>query len=526
MLKAENDALKSIIALAPGNIYWRGIDGKYLGCNISQAHALGLKTPDEIIGKVAGQIADADTAAAVDEIDFEVMNLGKERTIEEPIRDLKGNIEYYISSKRPLYNKEGKVIGLLGSSMNITAHKKAQELLKVAKKKAEDAARAKTQFLSMISHEIRIPLTSVLGFIHFLKNKNLPAAEYDEYLKNISYSSDYLLSLINNVLDYSKLEAKKFKLVSLPFNLKTTADSVIGIMSANSKAKHILLKLEYDETLPTEFIGDQNAIKQILINLLGNALKFTEQGEVTLIISNVNTLSDYSEINISVTDTGVGISGDAIKHIFKRFHQLEDTYTRSRSLTGTGLGLSIVKRLVSLLGGKIKVKSSLGKGSTFYFTFKLLRNTVESYQQNTHLSKSGQVSFPNNVLLLEDDKMIQFIHKKMLENLGCEVTTMDCAQEVLKKFNLDPQIMHKKNKQAEKLSVPFDILFVDIGLPDMDGFKLIKLMRKSGVTVPIVALTGFSEVAEQKRCLRVGADQVLIKPVAQTTLEETLRKHY
>lgn len=506
-LEAQIETLRTIIWKMPGNVFWRDAEGVYQGCNQNNAAMLGLTSPEEIVGKRLHELMDPVSAAVVDKTDFEVMQTGKEVHAEELGFDVQGNPTHYLSNKSPIFNKEGKLVGLLGLALNITDQKRTQELLQLAKKKAEAASRAKSQFLSMISHELRTPLTSILGFIRFLEKDTLAAEEKKECLKHISQSGSYLLSLVNNILDYNKLEAGKITLSHSPFNLKETAQEVISILSGAAKMKSLPLSLEYDTVAPIYFISDSNAIKQLLINLISNAIKFTEKGHVTLRIKNMNTTATTSTLEIAVEDTGMGIPKDELQSVFRRFHQLDNTYTRANSLTGTGLGLSIVKKLVSLLGSRIEVKSSVGVGSTFYFTITLERDLSYDTAISQQAQASPQTKNPK-VLVIEDDRMIQIIHSRMLEELGCQIHIADNA-----------------GKALEKLSEPFDLLFVDIGLPDMNGFELIHSIRKQGFKMPIIALTGFSEDSEQKRCLRAGANNVAIKPVSQSYFQELLKEY-
>lgn len=506
-LEAQIETLKTIIWKMPGNVFWRDANGIYQGCNQNNADMLGLTSSDGIVGKTLSELMDPVSAAVVDKTDFEVMQTGKEVHAEELGFDIAGHPTYYLSHKSPLFNKEGKLTGLLGIALNITDQKRTQELLQLAKKKAEAASRAKSQFLSMISHELRTPLTSILGFIRFLEKDNLSPEEKKECLKHISQSGSYLLSLVNNILDYNKLEAGKLALNHQPMNMKETTKEVISILSGAAKMKSLPLSLEYDDKAPIYFMSDSNAIKQLLINLISNAIKFTEKGHVILKVKNINLTTTTATLQISVEDTGMGIPKDELQAVFKRFHQLDNTYTRANSLTGTGLGLSIVKKLVSLLGSKIELKSTVGEGSTFYFTLTLERDLSYDSVISAHNVAISSSKNPK-VLVIEDDHMIQIIHSRMLEELGCQIHLADNAAIAL-----------------QKLAEPFDLLFVDIGLPDMNGFDLIQSIRKKGYKMPIIALTGFSEDSEQKRCLRAGANNVAIKPVSQSYFEELLRKY-
>lgn len=514
-LQAEIDTLRHIIDMMPGNIFWKDKSGKYLGANKNLfKNTLNMGSLDELVGKYDKDLMDEELARATTDIDNDVMQGGVEKSIEEEGLDAQGRYAYYLTRKSPLYDKKNNLIGLLGVSLDITARKEMEENLRIAKQKAEVSNRAKTQFLAMISHEFRTPLASILGFAKLLGKND--ATEKTIYLQHIIQSSNYLLSLVNHLLDYSKIEKNKITLTTTPVNLAETVEDVIKMLAINAQEKNLSLILDFDPTVPLEILIDIGIIKKILVNLISNAIKFTKQGHVIVRIKALSQTESTVKIYFAVEDTGIGIPQHEQKEIFKRFHQLGDIYTRDSSLQGTGLGLTIIKKLVKLLDSKIQLKSTLGQGSIFYFVadFKINSNHEKQFCKNLPVAsqtiheKSSLQQL--NILLVEDDQMIQIIHRKMLQEFSSHIDIAKNAEEAL-----------------AKLDNAYDILFIDIGLPDIDGFQLIKQIRahKDYQHTPIIALTGYSADEERNACFAAGANEVAIKPVNSELLGMLLENH-
>lgn len=507
-LNEEIKTLKSAIALLPGNVYWKDTQGRYLGCNNNVAKILKLNSPEEIVGKSDADLMDKEFAGKTNQVDLKVVKNKNSISAEEPGFDEHNNPAIYLTQKSPLLDHEGKVKGILGVSLDITDRKRAEENLKIAKQKAEAANRAKSRFLATISHELRTPLTSILGFASLMEELKVENAKEKEYIQNIAYSGSYLLSLINNLLDYNRLETGNFQLLNLPLDLKKLIADIINMLSGAAKLKNLPLELDYPENIPHQIIADRRGIQQILINLIGNAIKFTEKGRIVVRVTCSKDTDKFAELHIAVKDTGVGIPKHEQTSVFKRFYQLGNVYTRNTSLNGTGLGLAIVKKLVKLMDGKITVTSKPDEGSTFCFiaTFNKtsLTDTPIDLDPSQHAIKA-------HVLLVEDDVIIQIVHKKLLESLGVTVDIVGSAKEALAKLNNN-----------------YDILFIDLGLPDIDGFELISKIRARHDRIselPIIALTGYSEEEERQRCLQVGADEVAIKPISKKALGQLIARY-
>jgi two-component system, sensor histidine kinase and response regulator len=639
-LTAEVSTLRTIISKLPGNVFWSDCAGNYLGCNLNNAKLLNT-TPEHIIGKTPEQILGPEYAKKIRAIDHEVLTEGKEKSIEEHGFTVGGIPAIYLTKKTPLYSPQGEPIGVLGVSFDISDRKKIEEKLRIAKLKAEAANRAKSRFLATISHELRTPLTSVLGFASLIDQANLEGEKKKEYIKHIISSGSYLLSLINSLLDFNKLETDNVELMNLPLDLKELMENVISMLSGSAKLKNIDLRLNYDVHAPKRILGNSKILKQILINLVGNAIKFTDKGYVEISVYCLKSSLESCDLKMSVKDTGIGIPLKEQKAVFKQFYQLGGVYTRNSSLTGTGLGLAIVKKLVRLMGSHIELKSSLNKGSTFYFTATFNKTTLEDspwlpyatsvrilvIQDNfsrtyihtmlmntsyeivaskeviSTLFSAQQAMRPYDIVLIDNELkyisediiahqiedhydlhqplVIKLSDKTSLENLEhpifeviLEPTALDVRafqthlQQVwehwkakakksqfevlhssnpyilLVEDNLLIQIVHKHLLEelgytvdvaatAEKclamLTNNYDLLLIDIGLPDMSGFELMQKIRSSTETLtkntPIIVLTGYSEEEERQHCLRAGANDVATKPISKATLAKLLDKY-
>jgi PAS domain S-box-containing protein len=518
-LQMEVDALRTIISMIPGNVYWKDKQGYYLGCNNNLAQIImkGASSED-IIGKHDTELLSPTLADHVCITDQKIIETEQEQHAEETGLNTKGEPTTYLSRKAPLYDRHGNLTGLIGVSFDITERKQIEKNLELAKQKAEAANHAKSQFLAMISHELRTPLTSVLGFARLIEQHHLSVEQQTEYLQYIIHSGTYLLSLINNILDYSKLASSQVELQPSPLNLRELIESIMTMLGGTAKLKALSLDLDYAVNAPDMIQSDARVLQQILINLVGNAIKFTEKGQVTIRVTCLRATNTAAELQIAVEDTGIGIAPQDQKSIFKRFYQVNTPYMHHANTSGTGLGLSIVKKLVKLMGGKIQVNSIPQQGSCFYFSARFLTVVAPAVSVRTDTQPvSTEPSFVIHdeterprVLLIEDNTLIQIVHKHMLEEMGCRVEISETAKQTL-----------------ELLQQSYDLLFLDIGLPDMSGFELIRAIRchPSHQDVPIIVLTCYSDEEELQRCLLAGANEAYVKPICQELLGEIIKRY-
>lgn len=514
LLSRQIDHLDNIIAEMPGNVFWKDINGKYLGCNKTFVRVLGLNSRQDVVGKTNREIVQTEHYELIDiatQADNEVLISGEKKYFEEKGFNSKKEPAIYLSQKIPLYDQHQQLIGLLGVSFDITERKQMEKELIIAKEKAEAANIAKSQFVAVINHELRTPLSSILGLIGFLNSPETDKQESNKIIKSIENCTQYLLNLVNDVLDFRTLEVGKYEISLEPLNLNNMIDDIHGLLEPLARAKGLSLILDIP-LMNYRIISDSSILRQMLTNLISNAIKYTDTGHVKVIASIIATTTSSIEINIDISDTGRGIPPDKLEVIFKPFQQIENAYTRRSSRRGTGLGLSIVKKLAKLIGVNIFAASILNEGSTFSihgeFPTCAASEPADVVPLNAAEACLHAPLKKTRVLLVEDDEFIQYIHEKMLADFGCTVDIANNGQEAVSFYK------------------DHDIIFVDISLPDMNGFELIQALRQqlSLQHIPIVALTVYTGNEEKAGALAAGATEFHSKPVSAPQLQEIVRR--
>ncbi|TDI79298.1 MAG: response regulator [Bacteroidetes bacterium] len=396
------------------------------------------------------------------------------------------------------------ILSLLTLSLykNNNLRAKANELLQdknselqLAKEKAEKASLAKAQFLSTITHELRTPLYAVTGLTHLLMEED-PTPEQKEHLDSLKFSGEYLLSLINNILDLNKLEANKVEVEKTSFNLKKRVTDVLVALKKSADDKNNNLHFEYDDDIPVKLLGDPLKLSQILINLIGNSLKFTQNGDIYVRIQKGSENNDRISVRFEIEDNGVGISRKKQKSIFEIFSQA--SLQINRKFGGTGLGLSIVKNLLELMGSKIQLESQLGKGSKFWFDINFAIS--EEYQDknpNNIIYDVDYLALENrDILIVEDNKINQMITKKILEKNKMRCLVADNGKDAI-------ALVKEHN---------FDVVLMDIHMPGISGIEATREIRKFNKKLPIIALTAVTIDENLDDFYRAGFNEIIPKP--------------
>jgi PAS domain S-box-containing protein len=510
-LSEERRTLRVLIDNVPDFMYVKDERSCFVVANASLAKSIGVKSPADLLGKTDFDFYPKELARAYYEDEQQVMrNQTAMFNREEESLNSKGNPIAVLTTKVPLFDKDGRVTGIAGVGRDITERLRVEREMQRAKEAAEAASKAKSEFLANMSHEIRTPLNGVMGMTDLALDTELTGEQRD-YLETVKSSSDSLLTVINDILDFSKIEAGKIDLESVDFNLRDSLESTLKTVALRADEKGLELLCEVAPEVPEVVCGDSTRLRQVVINLVGNAIKFTETGEIAVRVKAESRESNHCVLHFSVADTGVGIPEEKRGLIFAPFSQADTSTTRKYG--GTGLGLTISTRLVEMMGGKIWVESEVGRGSQFHFTARL--GLTDAKQIKVGTIAPPEILRGSRVLIVDDNRTNRRILEGMLSRWEMISVSVEEGQEALAALS-----------GARAAGQPFSLILTDMHMPKMDGFTLIEQirMRPELATATIMMLTSAGHRGDAARCQELGVAAYLLKPIRQSELREAIAR--
>lgn len=527
--KNKNTAvvLDNILKNIPGHLYWKNSEGIYEGCNDPQAKSLGLESGLQIVGKSDFELPWGEGDAEKFRVnDLEIMRTGLPITYEETAI-VNGKPGIVLSLKTPLLNEENAITGVLGISVDITSQKQAEAELKIAKEAAERYSVMQADFIENMQHDIRTPASGLAAVL-----ATLPATEKDparkELLLLLCKSADRLLEICNEVIDFDKIERDGSPIASQKLSIKHLISSVVDLNQAAAYRKKLKLSFNIAEDMPPVFRGDKHRISRVLINLVGNAIKFTDEGSITVSAKVLKLEAQEVIVQFEIQDTGVGIPKEKKAFMYEKFAR--GTPSNRGQYKGSGLGLQIVKKFVEDLKGEIDVHSEIGKGTTFYIAIPLEKPLIDEIydehddEENLKVEAREEPQAAQtlqeasvldagtgaNILLIEDEALAQMAATQVLRSADCQVTLAANMEQALRQLN----------QQV------FDLVISDIGLPDGSGFDIVRAIKSNDQAInyatPFISLTAHSNTAKKEESARAGFMVMLQKPLVQDKLKALL----
>ncbi|BDX05185.1 aerobic respiration two-component sensor histidine kinase ArcB [Planctobacterium marinum] len=483
--------LRSIIDASPDLIYYRNEEGKFAGCNRVAEQMTG-KTEEELMGLTPHQVYDEELARQVVMSDNEVLESNASITEELWLRFADGRRRYYEMRKVPFFDPKGNRLGLLAFGRDITERKQAADAVKKASKD-------KTAFIATISHELRTPLNGIVGLSRMLRDTQLNKEQFN-WVSTIYASAITLGNIFNDIIDLDKIERDRLELQLKTVNLKEFSQELGSIIELLAADKGLVYKTHLIEPIPPFLEADGTRLRQILWNLLFNAVKFTQQGHVSLTIEATMPEDGVSLVTFKITDTGVGIPEEELEKIFAMYYQVD--HPNHKSATGTGIGLAICQQMVSMMKGHISVNSVLGEGTSFTVEIPM---EVSSQGIRTQQLMSGSL----DILLVEDIQLNVMVAKALLEKLGQKVSVAMTGEDALEQV---------RNHH-------YDLILLDIQLPDMNGFEVASILCEEGLikNTRVVALTA-NVIKTRQEYLDNGMDDVIAKPIKKSRVIEVFNK--
>jgi PAS domain S-box-containing protein len=504
-LQESQDLTKQIFQSIEDSILVLSTDGKIISANPSAARAFQLSASGEkLFTQCWDQVEDKKNVALV-------LKQARSGDVGKFVGLGRDSQQWWHVIVSPILSATSKIEKLLVVARDVTEELRRQEELKKALTQAESANKMKTSFLANMSHEIRTPVGAMMGFAELLSDENIASDQKAEFLKVIQRNGETLLRILNEILDLSKIEAGHLEIEKMDFSLKTTVDDVVTSLLPKAEAKGIRFSLHFDSSTPSVVHSDSTRLQQILTNLIGNAIKFTEKGEVGIHVS-AKRQGNEEEVAFRITDSGLGISAEDQLKLFKPFSQSDNSI--SRRFGGTGLGLTLSKRFANALGGDVKIETSTpGKGTCFVAT---IRNDLGALAVAAHPPRglrqnSYDLGFSllngYRILVAEDVQDNQDLLKQLLGKCGAKIEFVFSGREAV------DLALEKKN---------FDLVLMDIQMPGMDGISAMRELRAKGFSKPIIALSAHAMKEYIDECLRSGFDGYISKPIDSKNFVKTL----
>jgi PAS domain S-box-containing protein len=503
-LRRSEERFRALVENSSDGILLLAADHTIEYASPSTIRILGFNGSERRGSNLLDLVHPQDRRACTDYLEMAAQSAGKPLTCVARFQHADGSWRYLEALAMSRFD-DPAVGALVINYRDVTLREHHEAQLRAATDAAESSSRAKSEFLANVSHEIRTPMNGILGMTNLALEAKTPA-EQREYLELVRSSGHSLLVLINDILDLSKIEAGKLQLEQIVFEIQPLIDEIMKSMEWCASEKNVTLSARVAADVPRTAIGDPSRLRQVLVNLLGNALKFTEQGRVTLQVATVEGAPDRCCLRFSVADTGIGIPADKHQIIFDKFTQADGS--TSRKYGGSGLGLAICRHVVEMMGGRLSVESTPGVGSTFYFTVSLRR--AEQPAAAAVASPPSAVTRPLRVLLAEDNVVNRLLAVKLLEKLGHHVVTVNDGRQAVERLARDQ----------------FDAVLMDVQMPELNGFEATaevrRMERRTGGHQFIAAMTAHALKGDRERCLEAGMDSYLSKPIHRDSLAAVL----
>ena len=507
-LNYERDLLRSLLDTIPDRIYFKDRDSHFIRISRALADQFGLDDPEEAIGKSDFDFFTREHAQPAFEDEQKIIETGKPiigKTEKETWSD--GGTTWALTTKMALQNTEGEIIGTFGVSKDITELKQAEEQLALTRDAALESARLKSEFLATMSHEIRTPLNGIIGMTGLLLDTTLNSQQRD-FARTVRSSADALLDIINDILDFSKMEAGRLVFEKIDFDLRGVVEDIAELMAERAQSKGIEFGCDVQPDMTTLLRGDSSRIRQVILNLVGNAVKFTTAGEVVIRVSKEAETDEALTARVAVCDTGIGISRNNADRIFEAFTQADGSTTRRYG--GTGLGLAICKQLIEMMGGRIGVDSVMGEGSTFWFTLRLDKQ-VKPHETGHDVASLNE----RRALIVDDNATNRDIVMHQTLAWGMTAHSANDGSEALQEL-----------RRAAANGRPYEIALLDMQMPEMDGIQLAREIKADPAIADtrLAMLTSLSDRFDPEELSEAGFSAALVKPVKQKRLLECIAR--